>query len=93
MRRGFEWGPGFDGWMVLSPPVGGLVLLLLAGLAGWLVCRALCARRTDDPLRRAAARYASGRIEWVEFDRIRRDVTATAPTEVPAAASGDEPSP
>ena len=32
----------------------------------------------DDPLRRAAARYASGKIEQVEFERIQRDLDAAA---------------
>jgi uncharacterized membrane protein len=70
----YDWGIGVFAWLF---PV--LMLALLFAL----IVALMSPRRRDrlgdaDPLRRAAARYAAGDIEWVEFDRIRRDLTSTA---------------
>lgn len=58
-----------------------LMLALLAGLVillFWALRRPRLSGGDADPLRRAAARYAAGDIERVEFERIQRDLT-TAP--------------
>jgi uncharacterized membrane protein len=55
-----------------------LMLALLAGLVVllvWSLRRPRLSTGDADPLRRAAARYASGDIERVEFERIQRDLT------------------
>jgi hypothetical protein len=86
----FGRDPGwwFGGWLFFVVVVLGLVAL------GYFLYR----RRgilADDPLRRAAARYATGKIERVEFERIRHDLDAvTAVAAAPVAASpppGSEP--
>lgn len=63
-----------------------LMLLLLAGLLV-LLFRALRRPQASgvdtDPLRRAAARYASGDIERVEFERIQHDLSRTAVAATP----------
>lgn len=73
VRHVFE--PGWYGWSGWVVPLLLLALLVLGGVALYTAAR----RRPmpvhdDDPLRRAARRYAAGEIERVEFDRIRRDL-------------------
>lgn len=62
-----------------------LIIILLAALV-FIVFR--LARRSPiaaggEPLQRAAARYASGEIERVEFERIQRDLTASTAATTP----------
>ena len=52
-------------------------LASLVGLAVWLIMRGRSAS-TFDPLRQAAARYAAGKIDVAEFQRIERTLAATA---------------
>jgi uncharacterized membrane protein len=63
-----------------------LMLVLLAGLVV-LLFRSFRGRHlTDipaDPLRRAAARYAAGDIERVEFERIQHDLAGAAVATTP----------
>jgi uncharacterized membrane protein len=62
-----------------------LMLALLVGLVAalfWSFRRPRLGSGTD-PLRRAAARYASGEIERVEFERIQRDLTSTTVAKTP----------
>jgi len=64
-------------------------ILMLALLAGLLVVLFRALRRPQmsgvgaDPLRRAAARYAGGDIERVEFERIQRDLSRPAVAHTP----------
>jgi len=44
----------------------------------WSLRRPPVSRGDADPLRRAAARYAAGEIERVEFERIQRDLSQPA---------------
>lgn len=77
---GREPGWWFDGWLLLTLVVLGLVAF------GYVLYR----RRgilADDPLRRAAARHATGRIERVEFERIQRDLHAVAATTATSGAA------
>jgi hypothetical protein len=64
---------GFDFWFDVGRPL--LFLLVITGL---LILGLYVYRRRGfvdtDPLRRAAARYAAGKIERVEFERIRSDL-------------------
>jgi uncharacterized membrane protein len=63
-----------------------LMLALLAGLVVllvWSFRRPRLAGGDVDPLRRAAARYAAGDIERVEFERIQRDLTTTPTATTP----------
>lgn len=72
----------FSGWLFFALVVVGLITL------GYVAYR----RRgslADDPLRRVAARYATGKIERVEFERIQRDLDAVA--EVPVAPVATPP--
>jgi hypothetical protein len=69
--RGFGFHPV---WGALSV----LVLASLVGLAVWLIMRGRSAS-TYDPLRQAAARYAAGKIDLAEFQRIERTLAATTP--------------
>lgn len=69
--RGFGFHPV---WGALSV----LVLASLVGLAVWLIMRGRSAS-TSDPLRQAAARYAAGKIDLAEFQRIERTLAATTP--------------
>jgi len=68
-------------------------MLMLALLAGLLVALFLSFRRPRmggadaDPLRRAAARYASGDIERVEFERIQRDLSTATVARTPLEAA------
>jgi hypothetical protein len=82
---GREPGFWFGGWLLFI-----LLLLGLVAFGVWLFRR----RGTfdDDPMRRAAGRYASGKIERVEFERIQRDlsVAARSASPVPPAAPPSE---
>lgn len=74
--------PGWwlGGWLFFA-----LVLLGLVALGYFLYRRR--GLLADDPLRRAAARYANGKIERVEFERIQRDLGPGAAVTTAAAAS------
>jgi uncharacterized membrane protein len=78
VARGFGGRGGFgpDGFWFFFP--GLLAMLLLAGLVGLVVYLVTRSRATSssDPLRHAAARYASGKIGRVEFERLQRDLAA-----------------
>ncbi len=96
MRRGFEpWDHGFDGRFFAGWAIWLLMFLVVVGALVWLLVRTFNHPRTADPLRRAAARYAAGKIERVEFERIRRDLAAVepAPTPLPDAAPPTPPTP
>lgn len=87
LARGFGgrggFGPGGFGFFL----PGLLAMLLLASLVGvgvYLLTRRR-ASSTTDPLRHAAARYASGKIGRVEFERIQRDLAATESGVTPEA--------
>lgn len=89
-RRGPGIGMGPDfvergfGFHPLWGPLSLLVLASLVGLAVWLIMRGRAASHAD-PLRQAAARYASGKIDHAEFSRIERTLAAsTAPPNVPS---------
>jgi uncharacterized membrane protein len=84
MRGHFE-GP-FDGRYFLGGPTI-LALILIALLVAALVVVIVWATRnrapvTHDPLQMAAARYASGKIDRIQFEQIQRDLggaTASVP--------------
>jgi uncharacterized membrane protein len=87
MRRGFEpMEHGFDGWFLAREAMVLVLLLVVVGTLVWLLVRTFASPRTEDPLRRAAARYAAGKIERVEFERIQRDLAAVETAPVPASA-------
>jgi uncharacterized membrane protein len=76
MYPGHGFGAGWFGWLV---PILLLALLVAGGIALFaLIRRPSPPVPDDDPLRRAARRYAAGEIERVEFDRIRRDLGGPA---------------
>ncbi len=91
MRRGFDpMGPGGDGWWLAGTTIGTVLFLAAIAAIVWLIVRAVSGPRTDDPFRRAAARYAAGKIERVEFERIQRDlrtVGQVTPTEATVSGS------
>lgn len=75
MHAHHGFAPIWGGWL------GWLVPLLMIGLiAAVAVLLVYSFRRRpqrtieDDPLRRAARRYANGELERVEFERIRNDL-------------------
>jgi uncharacterized membrane protein len=81
-RYTFVYDHGVFEWLF---PI--LMLALLVGLVlmvFWSFRRRPATIAGTDPLRRAAARYANGDIERVEFERIQHDLTspvATTPLE------------
>jgi uncharacterized membrane protein len=64
---------GFLDWLFPLLLIGLFVALVIFVI--WSVRRPPLTRSDTDPLRRAAARYAAGEIEQVEFERIQRDLS------------------
>ncbi len=82
--RGFGLGDGFR--LFLPGFIGMLLLAVLVGLGVWLLTRNRVSSSVD-PLRHAAARYASGKISRLEFERIQQDLAAGSvrPVDPPAS--------
>lgn len=73
IRHGF--GPVWSGWFGWFFPLLFLGVLVATGLMLYYLFRSKPVSTVDDdPLRRAARRYASGELERVEFERIQSDL-------------------
>jgi hypothetical protein len=72
-RHGFE--PVWSGWFGWFMPLLFLGILVAVAIVLYYLFRHRPASPVDDdPLRRAARRYANGELERVEFERIQRDL-------------------
>ncbi len=73
-RRGFASGhmDGLGYWYLIPM----LVFLAAVVTLGVVLFNQRGRLATEDPLRRVAGRYAAGKIERVEFERVQRDLLA-----------------
>jgi uncharacterized membrane protein len=83
------WG---HGWFWLFPLIGFTLMILLAVALVVFLIRGGGPRDTD-PMRRAAARYAAGRIDRTEFERIQRDLLAAEAPRAPSPPETGAPPP
>ncbi|MDF1594895.1 MAG: hypothetical protein P1T08_02175 [Acidimicrobiia bacterium] len=92
-RRGFVSGhmDGFGYWYLV--PI--LVVLAVIVTLGVVLFNQRGRFATEDPLRRVAGRYAAGKIERVEFERVQRDLLAMEAGRLPGneheGDGGDSP--
>jgi uncharacterized membrane protein len=63
------WWSGASPWMAMG---GGLVMVLLIGLAVWLARGASRGPKPTDPMETLKRRLASGEINQEQHERIRK---------------------
>lgn len=80
----YGYGRSFAEWLFPILLIALFVALIVVVI--WSLRRPPALRGDTDPLRRAAARYAAGEIERVEFERIQRDLAPSAANPLTNAA-------